>query len=79
EVMQWFEEAGVRVLRGVPALTLEAPPPAPDGLFSPEPLGSKTSRGIAQAAQGVTGNREGGFFLVIGQRVSDGQEPAATG
>lgn len=68
EVMKWFDATGVQVLRGVPALTLDAPPPAPDGLFTAEPLGSGFSRLLAQTGQLVTGNREGGFFLMIGQR-----------
>jgi carbamoyltransferase len=68
EVMNWFEEAGIQTLRGIPALTLDSAPPEPAGLFQPEPAGSRISRFLAQAGQVVTGNREGGFFLVIGKR-----------
>jgi hypothetical protein len=55
-------------LRGIPALTLDSAPPKPAGLFQPEPAGSRFSRFLAQTGQVVTGNREGGFFLVIGKR-----------
>jgi SAM-dependent methyltransferase len=68
EVLEWFESNGIRPLRGIPALTLGAEPPAPERLFTPAPIGSRFDHLLSQAAQIVTGSREGGFFLMIGEK-----------
>jgi SAM-dependent methyltransferase len=67
EVLQWFDENHLEFIRGVPSVT-----PGPDSLdsslFEPKPRGTTTEHAVAQAHQIVTGNREGGFFLMIGRK-----------
>ena len=71
EVLRWFEEAGLGFVRGLPSMALGSAPPPVGGLFTAEPPGSKLDHLLAQATQIVTGSREGGFFLMIGQRPTD--------
>jgi len=52
--------------------TLDSGAPLPtDGLFRPERPGTKFDHMLAQGTQIITGNREGGFFLMIGRRRAD--------
>jgi len=68
EVLRWFEENDLDFVRGIPSPTLgEGDVPA-EGLFSPGPRGGRLDHLFSQAAQVVTGSREGGFFLMIGRR-----------
>jgi hypothetical protein len=53
-------------------VTLDGEPLAGDALFTPERPGSSFDHLLAQAAQVVTGNREGGFFIMIGRKPGPG-------
>jgi SAM-dependent methyltransferase len=68
EVLGWFDQAGIRFVRGVPSVSSERGPVARGGLFRAVPEGSRTDHLLAQAKLVFTGSREGGFFLMIGQR-----------
>jgi len=68
EVMKWFQAVDFDFVRGVPSVIPEGEPFPEDGLFSREPVGSALDHFLVQAAHIVTGNREGGFFVMIGQR-----------
>jgi carbamoyltransferase len=67
EVLGWFDENSVEFVRGVPPVTPEADS-LEDDLFAPCPRGTALDHFVAQAHQIVTGNREGGFFLMIGRK-----------
>ena len=72
EVLDWFDAAGLRFVRSVPSFSPDNTE-EPQGLFAPETRGSKTARAWAQTKQIVTGSREGGFYIMIGQRPPDGR------
>jgi hypothetical protein len=74
EVLDWFDQTGVEFVRGVPSLTPAGEVDA-GGLFEPESPGTAFDRGLVQAAQIWRGNKEGGFFLLIG-RVKNAESPA---
>jgi len=67
EVLRWFDDAGLRFVRSLPSFSPD-PGDVSRGLFAAETRGSKARRAWSQAAQVVTGSREGGFFIMIGQR-----------
>jgi carbamoyltransferase len=71
EVLRWFRECGIDFVRAVPSVTLDNPDSAGDGLFEPEPEGTAFERLLAEWAQVSSGNREGGFFLMIGRKPGD--------
>jgi carbamoyltransferase len=70
EVLGWFEQTGLELVRGVPSLAPAARSLNHDtDLFQPEPRGSVVEHVLAQLEQAVApGNREGGFFIMIGRR-----------
>jgi SAM-dependent methyltransferase len=68
EIIEWFDEAGVDLVRGVPALTLGAPPLVAETLFEAEPIGTRFDHLLSQFATIRSGSREGGFFLMIGRK-----------
>ncbi len=68
EVIDWFDDANVDLVRGVPALTLGAPPLMAETLFEAEPKGTRFDHLLSQLATLRSGNREGGFFLTIGRK-----------
>jgi len=72
EVMRWFAECGLEFVRGLPSVTLDGEPLAGDALFTPERPGTAFDHLLAQAAQVLTGNREGGFFIMIGRKPGPG-------
>ena len=65
-----FGKTGVRFVRGVPSTTLDGGLHA--ALFSPEPAGNTFDHFLVQVEQVWRGNREGGFFLMIGRVDRDG-------
>jgi carbamoyltransferase len=70
EVLSWFKEAEVDFVHGVPSVTGE-PDSIDDGnLFAPSRPGSRWQHFCVQLKQIATGSREGGFFVLIGQRGS---------
>jgi carbamoyltransferase len=77
EVLHWFDETGLQFVRGIPSVTPEEERFDEAGLFRPAPRGSALDHFVSQARQIVTGNREGGFFLMIGQRAAVPAQRAA--
>lgn len=68
EVLAWFDEQGLQFIRGVPSVS-PIPRAADDGgIFEQEPRGSRFGHLLAQIRQIVTGNREGGFYLMVGHK-----------
>ena len=72
EVLRWFDAAGLEFVRGIPPVTSDASEIDRGGLFQNTPRGSRRDHAGAQVRQVFTGSREGGFFLMIGQRPEDG-------
>jgi|GEM_PF-33669 len=68
EVQQWFEECGLKFVRGVPSVVPLDGDLDDASLFSPTPAGSKLDHFQVQAQQILKGSREGGFFLMIGRK-----------
>jgi SAM-dependent methyltransferase len=74
EVLGWFEQCGIEFVRGLPSVTL------PDGsrddgdLFAPMPPGGALEHLVTQLGQVVSGNREGGFFVLIGRKPDRAEE-----
>jgi carbamoyltransferase len=68
EVLRWFDAARLDFVRSIPSSSPDGGHLEPDGLFRPTTRGSKRDRFVTQAKQVITGNREGGFFLMIGRR-----------
>jgi len=67
EVLEWFDEEGLDFVRGVPTVIPQADP-LHENLFEPQRRGSLLEHFVTQLQQIVTGNREGGFFLMIGRK-----------
>jgi 2-polyprenyl-3-methyl-5-hydroxy-6-metoxy-1,4-benzoquinol methylase/uncharacterized protein YbaR (Trm112 family) len=72
EVLDWFGEAGLSFVRGVPSVSGQDRGIVRGELFRPAPIGSKRDRLASQLKQILTGSREGGFFLMIAQRPEAG-------
>jgi carbamoyltransferase len=69
EVLAWFEATGLEFVRGVPAMRLEDDGLEGENLFEPQPRGNALDHRLAQWAEIVAaGQREGGFFVMIGRR-----------
>jgi carbamoyltransferase len=68
EVLGWMEQDGLTFVNSIPK-----PVPGPvldprERLFEPRDAGTSVSRILSQMANIGSGYREGGFFIVIGQR-----------
>jgi carbamoyltransferase len=74
EVLGWFDEAGLDFVRGIPAVARGGEELNRTTLFRRSRRGTSADHLLSQAKQVFTGSREGGFFLMIGQRPGD---PAA--
>lgn len=68
EVLGWFDEAGFDFVSSVPKTTPWHSFTEREDLFNPSPRGSSLERGLVQIGMIVSGNREGGFFIMIGKR-----------
>lgn len=68
EVLRWFEETGMEFVRGVPSVTPGPQDIQGKNLFSPEPRGTTLDHWLVERREIVTGNREGGFFIMIGRK-----------
>jgi SAM-dependent methyltransferase len=68
EVLRWFDDSGLEFVRGIPSLTLDDDATQIGDLFAPAPRGTGFDRLLTQAAQMVSGGREGGSFLMIGRK-----------
>jgi hypothetical protein len=77
EVLDWFDDSGLKFVRGIPSVSQDDDLLSPTALFRPVRKGSKIDHFVAQAKQLFTGNREGGFFLMIAQRPAEsGERPS---
>jgi SAM-dependent methyltransferase len=69
EVLGWLDATGLEFVRGVPAMRVADDGLAGESLFEPQPRGGKLDRRLAQAAEVLApGQREGGFFVMIGRK-----------
>lgn len=69
EVLKWFEVTGLEFVRGIPAMRMEDDGLEGENLFETQSRGNALDRRIAQWAEIVApGQREGGFFVMIGRR-----------
>jgi SAM-dependent methyltransferase len=78
EVQRWFERTGFEFVRGIPAMRPEDDGLGGESLFEPQPRGTPFEQLLSQLMQvAAPGQREGGFFLMIGRRASGA--PAGSG
>jgi hypothetical protein len=68
EVLEWFGGAGVDFLTSIPKAHASAGVGESTQLFAQDQPPTASGRMFSQARQIVTGSREGGFFVMIGQR-----------
>ena len=68
EVIRWFEVAGVEPIRGIPAFISEQDGLGGSSLFGAQELGSWLDRLLSQLRSVLTGQKEGGFFVVVGRK-----------
>jgi len=68
QVLRWFDEIGFSFVRGIPPLGLFRPFSAEDRLFEACSPGTPVERFFSQLGMLLAGGREGGFFIMIGQR-----------
>jgi carbamoyltransferase len=78
EVLGWFESCGIEFVRGLPSLTLPRPGSDDGDLFAPTSPGGAMEHFVTQLGQVVTGNREGGFFVLIGRKPAAAQDAASS-
>jgi carbamoyltransferase len=67
EVLDWFEQAGLEFVNGVPSLTGHGDGEL-RGLFEPTDPGSAWDHFKVQVRQIAAGSREGGFFIMIARK-----------
>jgi carbamoyltransferase len=68
EVQRWFREAGLEFVSGIPKPDVWEPFSDHERLFDVGNPGTPFRRALAQARMVATGNREGGFYVMIGRR-----------
>ena len=68
EVLDWFARTGLEFVRGVPSTSGRDGDEAFATLFDAGDPGSAWDHFRVQLRQIVAGNREGGFFIMIGRR-----------
>ena len=71
EVLRWFDEAGIRFVRGIPAMRPDDDGMEGPSLFEPQPRGTALDHLVVQATQILGGRTEGGFFIMIGRIPAD--------
>ena len=68
EVLEWFDKCGFDFINGVPKLRPWEPFTDREQLFVPTSSGNTFERGLSQAKLVLTGNQEGGFYIMIGRK-----------
>lgn len=68
EVLNWFDENGFDFINGVPKLRARDSFGNKEKLFEPASRGTMLDRAWSQARMVITGNREGGFYIMIGRK-----------
>ena len=71
EVLRWFDEAGFRFVKSVPRSRPFRPISPDENLFEQEEPGNALERLMVELGMIATGSREGGFFVMLGQRIAD--------
>ena len=70
EVMRWFDETGFLFVNSVPKNRFMVPFTDEEKLFAVHPRVDRLTLAAVQAHMILTGNREGGLFIMIGKRIS---------
>lgn len=68
EVLNWFDQNGFDFVNGVPKLRARDSFGNKEKLFEPASPGTALDRAWSQARMIITGNREGGFYIMIGKK-----------
>ncbi|MHC4069126.1 MAG: methyltransferase domain-containing protein [Planctomycetota bacterium] len=68
EVLKWFDQTGFEFVNSIPKARLSEKFSEKENLFESSPRGNWFDHFIAQSHLISTGNKEGGFFLMIGKR-----------
>jgi carbamoyltransferase len=68
EILNWFDQCGLKFVRGIPSVTASSNGLAGGNLFEPTNAGTSFDHFLVQSREVVTGSREGGFFIMIGQK-----------
>jgi SAM-dependent methyltransferase len=68
EVLEWMEECGIDFINSIPKPEPMQTLASGEQLFAPRSRGMALSRMLSQIAAAGDGYREGGFFIMIGQR-----------
>lgn len=68
EVLQWFGKTGIDFVRGVPSVRPGSQDIAGKNLFDPELPGTTLDHWLVETREILAGNREGGFFIMIGRK-----------
>jgi hypothetical protein len=80
EVQDWFDQTGFEFVRGVPAMRPEDDGLEGTNLFEPQPRGTRLEQFLVQSMQILgPGQREGGFFIMIGRKPERRAEAPAVG
>lgn len=68
EVLGWFEKTGFDFVQSIPSTRPFGHTGEDTRLFEPDAAGSAFERALVELGMVASGSREGGFFVVIGQR-----------
>lgn len=68
EVLRWFDESGVEFVNSIPTCVPSASSSLDESLFTRHHPGTALDRLIVQLRMLLGGSREGGFFIMIGQK-----------
>jgi carbamoyltransferase len=79
EILEWFQDAGLEFVRGIPSVTDDGDYLNHGALFEPSQAGSVWNHFSVQLKQIVAGNREGGFFIMIAKRPEKPRESHSEG
>lgn len=69
EVLKWFDQTGFRFVNSIPKTKLMHDFTTEEKLFVESLKGNTLTRTAVQAYMIITGNREGGLFIMIGKRM----------
>lgn len=69
EVLGWFERTGYSFTNSIPKLRLFERMSPQEQLFRKNPVSTRTEHFLAQIPMIFSGNANGGFFFMIGQRI----------
>ena len=73
QVMHWFDVNCFAFVNALPKVRFQDQFGSNESLFEPCPKGTRLERFLAQLKMVVTGNREGGFFIMIGQKKEESE------